>query len=97
MDEKLVLIAAAVGVVFLPQIMALLKGFAGKSAPAPDRAGPQSRSVGSDPADWIADLYALQKVLIANGQKDAAELVSQSMVKIIGAGSTPAQNGGAKK
>jgi len=96
MDNKtLLLIGAAVAVVFLPQIVAFAKGFLEKAksaAPAPSSSSVTSRPVGSEPADWINDLYSLNKVLIANGQKEAADLLSQAMVKIIGAPS-----GGAKK
>lgn len=92
------LIGGAAAVMFWPQISSFLGGLKAKAAsPAPRPAGPQSRSVGSEPADWINDLYALQKVLIANSQKEAADLLSQAMVKIIGAPVAPKQNGGARK
>lgn len=98
-DAKTIgLIAGAVAVMFYPQIIAFLGGLKEKATPPATRpSGPQSRSVGSEPSDWIVDLYALQKVLIANGQKDAADLLSQAMTKIIGAPIAPRSNGGAKK
>jgi hypothetical protein len=38
-----------------------------------------------NPADWINSLYALQQVVAANGEKDAAELIGQAIIKIVGA------------
>ena len=91
------LIGGAVAVMFWPQISSFLGGLKAKAAsPAPRPAGPQSRSVGSEPADWVVDLFALQNVLLANNRNDAADLVSQAIVKIVGSTSTK-QNGGARK
>ena len=96
MDNKtLILISAAVAVVFFPQILAAAKGFLADAKPArrPSKSPPRSSVVGSDPSEWINDLYAIQKVLDANGQKEAASLISQAMVKIIG---VPTNSGGRK-
>jgi hypothetical protein len=93
--KTVVLIAGAAVVVFFPQIMEFLKGLR-PAAPTAPPVATKTRPVGSEPADWINDLYALQKVLIANGQKEAADLLAQSMVKIIGAPTQP-RSGGARK
>jgi hypothetical protein len=88
-DQKILLIAAAVAVVFLPQILAFMKDklhFAPVSAVQVGQVSAvQSRSVGSNPSDWLNDLYALRSVLLSNDQKEAADLLSQAMTKIIGA------------
>lgn len=92
--EKLLLVAAAAAVVFFPQIKAAFLSLkpVSPTEPAGSPSAPKSRPVGSERADWVVDLLSLQKVLEANGQGDAASLVSQAAVKIIGA---PA--GGGKK
>jgi carboxylesterase type B len=93
-DQKVLLIAAAVGVVFLPQIAAFAKGLLDKAkAQSPVPSSVNSRAVGSDRADWVADMLALQKVLDANGQIEAASLIAQAAVRVIGAPNA----GGAKK
>ena len=98
-DAKTIgLIAGAAAVMFYPQIMSFLSSLKAKATPeSVSPSMPKSRPVGSEPSDWIVDLYSLQKVLIANGQKDAADLLSQAMTKIIGAPVAPRSNGGAKK
>jgi hypothetical protein len=94
-DPKILLIAAAVAVVFYPQIMEFVKGFLHPSpAPAATVSAVQSRPVGSDRASWLADLMSLQRVLEANGQAKAADMLSAVMVEIIGM-SDP--KGGVKK
>lgn len=95
-DPKTIgLLAGAAVVMFYPQIMSFLASLKSKAAPT-SPTSPKSRPVGSEPADWIVDLYSLQKVLIANGQKDAADLLSQAMTKIIGAPRSTNSNGGRK-
>jgi len=92
-DQRMLLLAgAAVAVVFYPQIVEFVKGFL-KKAPSTPQSAVQSRSVGSSPSDWINDLYALRGVLLSNDQKEAADLLSQAMSKIIGAD----MKGGLKK
>jgi len=90
--KTVVLIGGALAVFFGPQVLAYFKQMTPKVSPQ-QTSPPKSRAVGSEPADWINDLYSLQKVLVANSQKDAADLLSQAMVKIIGA-DTPRSNGG---
>lgn len=83
-DQKTLLLIAGAGViVFFPQIAEFVKGFLKKAPSLPSVV--QSRSVGSNPSDWINDLYALRGVLLSNDQKEAADLLSQAMTKIIGA------------
>lgn len=94
--QTIVLIAGAVVVLFFPQLKAAAEKLMHHDAPggpSVPRRTTQSRSVGSEPSDWINDLYALQKVLIANGQKEAADLLAQAMVKIIGAPTTRSTGG----
>lgn len=87
MDQKILLITAAVIVVFLPQILnlcntalsrvrLLLSGFNNKS----DDAKP---AAAADPAGWVNDLFALQQILLANDRKEAADLVGQAIVKLV--------------
>lgn len=90
--KTIVLIGGALAVFFGPHLLAYIKQMAPKAIQQ-ESSSPKSRAVGSEPADWINDLYSLQKVLVSNGQKDAADLLSQAMVKIIGA-DTPRNNGG---
>ena len=85
-DQKILLIAAAVAVVFLPQILVFMKDKLHLAPVSPVQVSAvQSRSVGSNPSDWLNDLYALRSVLLSNDQKEAADLLSQAMTKIIGA------------
>ena len=86
-DQKTLLLIAGAGViVFFPQIAEFVKGFLKKAPSIPSSVQVvQSRSVGSSPSDWINDLYALRGVLLSNDQKEAADLLSQAMTKIIGA------------
>lgn len=79
---------AAAAVLFWPQLRGALASFLPALGPAapPVASGTVavSRPVGSSRADWIADLIALQAVLDSNGQAEAAQLVAQAAVKVIG-------------
>jgi hypothetical protein len=95
-DNKMLLLLAAAGViVFFPQIAEFVKGFLAKAPSIPSSVQVvQSRQVGSDRASWLTDLMSLQRVLEANGQAKAADMLSAVMVEIIGM-SDP--KGGVKK
>lgn len=91
--QTLVIIAAGLAVLFWPQVTAYLKSHKPPlpvALPLASSAPPQSRTVGSDRAEWIADLLAMQRVLSANGQEKAADLLAQSMVLIVAAKDSPA-------
>jgi hypothetical protein len=90
--KTIVLIGGALAVFFGPQVLAYIKQMAPK-ATQQESSSPKSRTVGSEPADWIVDLLHLKKVLDANGQTEASSLISQAATKIIGA-DTPRSNGG---
>lgn len=95
--KTIALIAGAAVVVFFPQIMEFLKGLKTQAPAQQPASTTKSRTVGSEPSDWVVDLLALKKVLDANGQTDASNLVAQAATKIIGAPPTPPRNGGARK
>ena len=83
--EKYGLIAAAVALFFWPQIQKFLQS----KGPAQEAKGSapgnvNSRTVGSDRSEWVADLMAMQRVLQSNGQNKAADLIAESMVLIVG-------------
>ena len=96
-DPKYLLIGVAAAALFWPQLQILLKqatsgGVSSIAATNPATTGgsatppssPQSRVVGSDRGAWLQDLLGMQRVLEQNGQKEAADLISQAMVKIVG-------------
>lgn len=94
---QMLAVAAAVAVVFWPQIWPVVQGFLNRPAPlAPSPTKPTSSVVGSEPAAWVADLFAMKAVLEANGQSEAAGLVSQAIVKVIAA-PVPKPQGGQRK
>lgn len=82
--EKYALIAAAAALFFWPQIQAFLKQQKEPAKSSPSPTAPKSRTVGSDRGEWLQDLLGMQRVLESNGQKEAADLISQAMVKIVG-------------
>ena len=88
--EKYGLIAAAAALFFWPQIQAFLKKTGSQPSPtlSPEKSAGSpvttSRTVGSDRSEWITDLLAMQRVLQANGQSKAADLIAESMVLIVG-------------
>lgn len=90
--EKILLAAVAAAVVFWPQIRPMLSAFLPAAASAASEpvtnAVVSSKPVGSSRADWIADLIALQGVLDSHGQSEAASLVAQAAVKVIGTPTT---------
>ena len=87
--EQLALVAAALAVVFWPQIQAtfehLRQGAAARMPPAPG---------GGGRARWVATVLALQDELAASGRDKAANLAGQLVVEIV-AGQASAE--GAKK
>lgn len=83
--NKIYLAFGAAAAFFWPQIKAYLTTLIPALPAIP--ATPStvvSKTVGSGRADWIADLIALQNVLDSNGQGEAAALVAQAAVKVIG-------------
>lgn len=81
--EKYALLAAAAALFFWPSIQKFLQQQ--KAPPKPESAGVViSKTVGSDRNEWIADLLNMQRVLVANNQKKAADLLSQAMVLLVG-------------
>lgn len=83
--NKIYIAACAIGAFFWPQIKAQLLAFLPSIPAIPSTpSAVVSKTVGSSRADWIADLIALQSVLESNGQSDAAGLVAQAAVKVIG-------------
>jgi len=92
--QNILLMAGAAVALFFPQFKVfaqkLMSSSEKKDTP---RRTTQSRAVGSEPADWIADLLHLKKVLDANGQTEASSLISQAATKIIAA-DTPRSSGG---
>lgn len=91
MDQKALLVLAAVVVVFLPQILAVIPVVTNfvknllKTKPKPAPLPLPDKEVSPDPAQWINDLYALQQMLMLNNKKDAADLVGQAIIKLVDA------------
>lgn len=80
--EKIALIAAAVAVVFWPQIAAAAKHLRGAAsawgASTPTPAGPSRSGV-------VVQLLDIQSSLEADGKANAAKLVGQAVVELVSA------------
>ena len=104
MDQK-VLIAAAIVLALLPQIIELLKAAKGKldifisklaNKSKPDQSTPMNDDHQIDPAVWVNDLFALQQTLLANDRKEAAGLVGEAIVELVNT-TTTTKSGGSRK
>lgn len=99
MDQKILLIVAAIAVVFFPQVINLVSlvksKLSGLWSDIQNRPSPVTPTVDTNPADWVNDLFALQQTLSANDRKEAADLVGQAIVKLVSSSVT--KNGGSRR
>lgn len=99
MDQKILLLVAALALLFLPQLMLLLSAIKAKLLallPVTKPVNPAYDTVEvPNPAEWVNDLFALQQILLANDRKDAADLVGQAIVKLVNTSAT--RTGGSRR
>jgi len=99
MDQKILLIAGALALIFMPQALAVVRSTIENIKAKIVKSKPKVKvkeepQINTAPADWINDLYTIQQVLIINNRSEAADLLGQAMVKIIDA---PVTKGGTKR
>ena len=73
-------VAAAVVVMFWPQIAPMLRGVAAKVKPA---GGTSAEPAGPDRSAWVTQLLSLQEATRAYGNPKAAALIGQAVVDLV--------------
>lgn len=98
MDQKILILAAALAILFLPQSVQLFTYFKNKVIgvlPILTTHQPSEEVVDTHPAVWVNDLFALQQILLSNDRKDAADLVGQAIVKLVN--TSASRTGGSRR
>ena len=78
-NEKMLLVAAAVVVIFFPKIMEFSKKALEKL-----KTNKVAQKNSTEKSGWVTDLLAIQHTLEVNGETEAANLVAQAAVEVIG-------------